>query len=79
MKPGKFPKGWDAKRVQKVIAHYDHQTDAEALAEYRAAIKRTTIEVPVSLVPAVRRLLAKQSPAALISHSKRRTKTSHAA
>lgn len=62
MKRSKFPKGWDSKRVRDVIAHYDRQTDAEAVKEYESAIQRTMMEVPVSLVPAVRQLLAKQAP-----------------
>ncbi len=33
MKPNKFPPGWDEARVQRVLDHYEHQTDEEAVAE----------------------------------------------
>jgi len=33
----KFPPGWDEKRVQKVIQHYESQTDDEAVLEDEAA------------------------------------------
>ena len=33
MKQSKFPPRWNDKRVQKVIAHYDRQTEDEAIAE----------------------------------------------
>ena len=63
MKQAKYPAGWDATRVQRVLAHYDHQTDEQAVAEDEAAYESTThtaMEVPVDLVPAVRELLAKR-------------------
>ena len=63
MKKGKFPKGWDGARVKRVLNHYEHQTEDEAVAEDEAAWENTTqtfIEVPNELVPAVRELLAKQ-------------------
>ena len=28
-----FPKGWDEKRVLQVLAHYEKQSDEEAIAE----------------------------------------------
>jgi hypothetical protein len=33
MKQSKFSKGWDAERVHRVLAHYEKQTEEEALAE----------------------------------------------
>lgn len=63
MKETKYPVGWDAARVQRVLAHYEQQTDEEAVAEDEAAYEsttHTTMEVPVELVPAVRELLAKR-------------------
>lgn len=63
MKETKYPAGWDAARVQRVLAHYEQQTDEEAVAEDEAAYEsttHTTMEVPVELVPAVRELLAKR-------------------
>ena len=62
MKQSKFPKGWDEEKVHKVLAHYEKQTEEQALAEDEAAYEdrtQTTIDVPVELVPAVRELIAK--------------------
>ena len=63
MKQGKYPLGWDAKRVASVIRHYESQTDDEAVAEDEAAFLtpgQTTIEVPDELVPTIRELIAKR-------------------
>ena len=62
MKKSRFPKGWDEKRVKKVLAHYEKQTEEEAVAEDEAAYEdktQTIIEIPVQLVSAVRELIAK--------------------
>ena len=32
MKQSKFPAGWDEQRVRRVLAHYESQTDEEAVA-----------------------------------------------
>lgn len=64
MKQPKFPPGWDEKRVQKVLAHYEEQTEEEAVAEDEAAFQdhvQTIMEVPNELVPAVRELIAKHT------------------
>jgi hypothetical protein len=64
-KQSRFPKGWDEARVQRVLEHYEAQTDEEAVAEDEAAFEATThtaMKVPVELVPQVRRLLAKHGP-----------------
>ena len=37
MKKSKFPPGWDEKKVRKVLAHYEEQSEEEALAEDEAA------------------------------------------
>lgn len=58
-----FPPGWDRKRVQRVLEHYESQVDDEAVAEDEAAYEstdHTAMEVPVELVPAVRELIAKR-------------------
>ncbi len=63
MRKTKFPPGWDEKRVRKVLAHYEKQTEAEAVAEDEAAFegaKETVMEVPKELVPTVRDLIAKR-------------------
>ena len=62
MKPSKFPPGWDEERVQKVIAHYEQQTEDEAVSEDEAAFgdsSQTVIESPKELVPIVRELIAR--------------------
>ena len=51
----RFPPGWDEARVQRVIAHYETQTEDEAVAEDKAAFddkSRTEMVVPNSLLPA---------------------------
>lgn len=61
MKKNAFPPGWDLKRVSKVIAHYETQTEEDALAEDEATFEidgQTIIEVPTELVPAIRELIA---------------------
>jgi hypothetical protein len=62
MKKNRFPKGWDENRVKKVLAHYENQTEEDALSEDEAAWKKRTatfIEVPNKLLPRIRELLAK--------------------
>jgi hypothetical protein len=64
MKQSRFPPGWDEARVQKVLAHYEAQTEEEAIAEDEAAFESSNqsfIEVPNELVPAVRELLARHN------------------
>lgn len=59
-----FPPGWDIGRVTKVLAHYEGQTDDEALAEDEAAFLtngQTMMEIPTELVPAVRELVARHA------------------
>ena len=57
-----FPKGWDEERVRNVLAHYERQTEEEAVAEDEAAFadeNETVMTVPRHLVAAVRELIAK--------------------
>ena len=59
----RYPAGWDAERVRRVLEHYETQSDEEAVAEDEAAYEATThtaMEVPVELVPVVRELIAKR-------------------
>lgn len=61
-----FPPDWDIERVQRVLAHYERQSEEEAVAEDEAAFEDTTqamIEVPRELVPAIRELIAKHKAA----------------
>ncbi len=58
-----YPPGWDEDRVRRVLAHYESQSDDEAVAEDEAAYEsttNTTMAVPVDLVPTVRQLIAER-------------------
>ncbi|MEW5722563.1 MAG: hypothetical protein AB1896_05625 [Thermodesulfobacteriota bacterium] len=62
MTKNKFPPGWDEERVAQVLAHYESQTEEEAVAEDEAAFEaedQATIQVPMALAPLVRDLIAK--------------------
>jgi len=62
--PNRYPKGWNRKKVRELLDYYENQSDQDAIAEAEAAYrKRTTalIEVPVKLLPQVRRILAKSA------------------
>ena len=64
MKPSNFPPGWNEERVRAVLAHYEAQTEDEAVAEDEAAFDdtgQTFMEVPNALVPKVRELIAAQA------------------
>jgi len=64
MKESRFPKGWDEERVKRALAHYESQSEDEAMAEDEAAwedLSQTFIEIPNDLVPTVRELLARRS------------------
>jgi hypothetical protein len=66
MKQSTFPKGWDEARVNKLLAHYETQSEAQAVAEDEAAFEavgQTFMEVPTELVPAIRDLIARHSEA----------------
>jgi hypothetical protein len=58
-----FPPGWDEERVQRVLAHYEAQSEDEAVAGDEAAFEtpgQTLMGVPSDLVPAVRELIDKR-------------------
>jgi hypothetical protein len=60
MKQNRFPTGWDEARVQRVLEHYEKQTEDEAVAEDEAAFRlrgHTVVLVPKRLVPDVTRLI----------------------
>ncbi|MCI0622331.1 MAG: hypothetical protein L0387_11825 [Acidobacteria bacterium] len=62
MKAKKFPKGWDEERVRRVLAHYESQSEEEAVAEDEAAYEtpsQTVMIVPKELVPTIGKLIAK--------------------
>lgn len=57
-----FPPGWNEKRVRAVLAHYESQSEEQAVAEDEAADEmegQSLIEVPFELVPKVRSLIAR--------------------
>ena len=63
MSKSRLPKDWDKARVNRVVKHYEGQTDEEATAEDEAAYNATTytsMDVPVDLVSKVRELIAKR-------------------
>jgi len=58
-----FPRGWNEKRVQELIAYYDTQTDDEGAAEYEAAMEvegLSVILVPTELIPEIRQLIGRR-------------------
>ena len=64
MKKSTFPSGWNEDRVREVLAHYETQSEEEAVAEDEAATEapsQTLMEVPNELVPTVRELIAKKA------------------
>ena len=66
MRKGAYPQGWDEARVKRVLAHYESQTEEEAVAEDEAALEsagQPVMEVPTELVPKVRQLIAKHTAA----------------
>ncbi|MEA1049525.1 hypothetical protein U5801_06870 [Lamprobacter modestohalophilus] len=66
MKENTFPSGWDTNRVNRVLAHYESQTEDEALTEDEAAFEmhgQTMMEVPTELVPGIRELIARHKAA----------------
>ena len=62
MSDNKFPHNWDEQKVRRVLAHYEEQTEEDALAEDEAGIQPsdTVMNVPHELVPRVRELIAKR-------------------
>ena len=59
-----YPRGLGREKVQAIIAHYENQTEDEAVAEDQAAYHNksvTMMGVPVELVPKVQKLIAKRS------------------
>ena len=52
-----FPAGWDEPKVRKALEHYENQTAEDAAAFGRPS--QTLMKIPRKLIPAVRRLIAK--------------------
>jgi hypothetical protein len=63
MSESRYPAGWDAERVKRLIDHYEGLSEDEQVAEDEEAIAaeragQAVIAVPVELLPEIRRLLA---------------------
>jgi len=62
MSEPRFPAGWDADRVERLIDHYEGMSEDELVAEDEAATElppgQTMVTVPEELMPAIRQLLA---------------------
>lgn len=56
MNKSEFPKGWDESKVRRVLAHYEGQSDEDAVAEDETAFQppETIMAVPHELVASVR-------------------------
>jgi hypothetical protein len=58
----RYPPGWDAERVKRLIDHYDWMSDEEMIAEDEAAAEakedEVVITVPKALLPEIKKLVA---------------------
>ena len=57
----RLPYGWYDERVDRLLRHYESQTEDEAVAEDESVLEdssQTLMAIPNALVPSVRRLLA---------------------
>jgi hypothetical protein len=63
MSETKFPKGWNETKVRRVLAHYEKQSEEDAVLEDEAGVgsSETVMTVPRDLVPKVRELIAKRN------------------
>jgi hypothetical protein len=62
--PNRYPKGLNRRKVGAIIAHYENQSEDDAVAEDEAAYhsnKVTMMGVPIDLVGKVQKLIAKRS------------------
>jgi hypothetical protein len=60
--PNRYPRGWNRKRVEAVIEHFDDQTGEQAIAEADAMSRApgyTMMSVPTELVCEVFALIAR--------------------
>ena len=60
MKRKRYPAGWNQRRVEQVLDHYEVQTEEQAVAEDEAAFAEEgniVMAVPSELVPIVRDLI----------------------
>jgi hypothetical protein len=62
MRGNGFPRGLVEERMRKVLAHYEEQTGAGAVADDEAAFEdppQTVMELLTALVPAIREVIAR--------------------
>ena len=58
--PNKYPPGWDAKKVKKVLDFYDNMTEDEEVKEDErifSSRSQAYIGVPKALLPMIRQLI----------------------
>jgi hypothetical protein len=62
MSENAFPADWDEAKLRRVLAHYEEQTEEDALAEDEPGIQpsETLMNIPHELVSKVRELIAKR-------------------
>jgi hypothetical protein len=62
MSETKLPADWDEQKVRRVLAHYEAQTEEDALVEDESGVQPsdTVMNIPHELVPKVRELIAKR-------------------
>ena len=62
MTENRFPPGWDDEKIRRVLAHYEAQSDADAVVEDEAGVQpsETVMNIPHDLVSKVRELIAKR-------------------
>jgi hypothetical protein len=62
MSDSKLPKGWTETKIKRVLAHYEKQTERDAVVEDEAGVRasETVMSVPRDLVAQVRELIAKR-------------------
>jgi hypothetical protein len=64
MKQSRLPPGWNQGSVDRVLQHYESQTEDDAVAEDEDALfapGQTIMEIPSALVPMVRELIARHN------------------
>ena len=59
----KLPLGWDPVRIDRVLSHYEAQSDVDAVLEDETGVRPgdTVMDVPHELVPKIRELIAKHA------------------
>jgi hypothetical protein len=62
MSKSKFPEGWDERKISRVLAHYEEQSEDDAMAGDEAGVQtsETVMVISHELVPTVRELIAKR-------------------